>query len=89
MQKIKFNKNNKIRFGQDHAFYIGIPTGIEFTVKRLRKKDPLYELTGCGYGCTKHDSCYGNGRLYVRGSNIGHSVHKRVKKVFTDEPYIF
>ena len=61
---------NNIRYGQDHGQYRGIPSGVEFEVRRLRHAvSVVFVLTACGYGCLKryHRDCYGHGKLYAWG----------------------
>lgn len=63
---MRFRPDNKIRYGQDHCFYRGIPSGVEFQVERFG--DSMYRLTGHGYGVLGEGSeAYGNGQLYVWG----------------------
>ena len=57
---------NKIHFYQDHSFWEGIPTDIEFTVvKEAGHND--YWLAANGYGNPKS---YGNGKIAVREKDI-------------------
>lgn len=56
---MKFKKNNKIMYGQDHHFFQGIPDGIEFEAVIIGS---LIELTGDGFGLTGN---YGNGSIYI------------------------
>ena len=64
---MKFRPDNKIRYGQDHAFHRGIPAGVDFKVKPFVQG--RFVLTACGYGCLERHSakCYGNGSLYPYG----------------------
>ncbi len=61
--KVKF-KENRILFGQDCAYYRGIPEGVEFTVSRVNKD--VLKLTACGFG----GNPYGNGALFVYESQM-------------------
>ena len=62
---MKFPKDNEIIFFQDHAWYQGIPSGVDF--KTEIKKDGTVYLTAPGYG-KKGD--YGNGGLILRFGNF-------------------
>jgi len=62
---MRFRRDNKIKYGQDHRFFRGIPAGVEFRVARFLADK--YCLVGCGYGCQDHANCYGSGSLIVYG----------------------
>ena len=67
---MKFRKDNRIRYGQDHSQFRGIPSGVDFEVVAFPHFGVLmWTLWACGYGCTErhHDGCYGNGSLIVWG----------------------
>jgi len=61
---MKFDENNKIRFGQDHQFHIGVPSEVDFKVENFT--DGRFVLTAYGYGQLEpHDQySYGNGKIY-------------------------
>lgn len=65
---MKFRSNNKIVFGQDHQFWEGIPSDVDFKVESF--VDGRYVLTGYGYGERRvpyDEHSYGNGSLYPYG----------------------
>lgn len=59
---------NNIYYGQDHCLlHRGIPSGVDFRVRRLHAASGVFKLTACGYGCREHPDCYGNGSLHAWG----------------------
>jgi len=60
--EIKFKKNNKVKYMQDHFFKSGIPNGIDFNVKILSQT--RIRLSANGYGELSPGK-YGNGALFV------------------------
>ena len=79
---MKFPPGNKIYFGQDHNFFIGIPNGIDFEVE---KPYTFYELTACGYGCMEHEDCYGCGSLVVFPHCLTEEERKRLDEASKGE----
>jgi len=73
---MKFRKDNKIGYGQDHHYHKGIPSDVNFLV---RESSNAFILRGNGYGnfCGKNN--YGNGALYVRKSMLTKKQHDRIK----------
>lgn len=69
--KVVFKKN-KILYGQDFRFFIGIPTDVVFEVSRIGS---FYKLTSKGYG-KKED--YGNGSLLVKTNHWNTKKYIRV-----------
>lgn len=68
MKTMQFRKDNKIKYAQDHRFgFVGIPSGVEFTVEHFQLNG--FKLTGYGYGKNSEDEdgddAYGDGCLYV------------------------
>jgi hypothetical protein len=65
---MKFKKNNKFKYGQDHRQFCGIPDEIDFKVKEFSQKG-MVVLTAFGYGQLEPhtDKSYGNGSLFVHG----------------------
>lgn len=59
---MKFRRDNKIIYGQDHSFFRGIPHGVDFRVERFCKD--RFKLIADGYGCLKRGDHYGNGAIY-------------------------
>jgi len=59
---MKFKKGNKIRYSQDHADRVGIPSGVDFAVEYCGAG--YYKLTAPGYGETENS---GSGPLFVWG----------------------
>ena len=61
---IRFDKDNEIKYGQDHQFWQGIPSDVDFRIETLGDK---FVLTAYGYGQLEpHDEhSYGNGKLYL------------------------
>ena len=60
---------NKIHFYQDHGFWEGVPTGIEFTVQKEAGHND-YWLVADGYGNRDKPNCYGNGCIAVKEEDI-------------------
>jgi hypothetical protein len=58
---MKFPPNNKIRYGQDFRFFMGVPSDVDFTVEFIGKDKSLARLTAPGYG----GKPYGNGAIYL------------------------
>ena len=63
---MKFKAGNTIKFGQDHQFWEGIPSGVDFSVSRFDGA-AKYVLRAHGYGLIGTPGGYGNGALYVYG----------------------
>ncbi len=66
---MKFPPDNKIKYGQDFSQHRGVPSDVEFEVKKF-SQEGMYVLTGYGYGqrLEPYDkNSYGNGSLYVWG----------------------
>ena len=61
---MRFRKDNRIKYGQDHGQYVGIPPGIDFRVERIGNR---FKLIAPGYGDLSTPGAYGNGALYVWG----------------------
>ena len=61
---VRFEDDNQIKYGQDHQWWQGIPSGIDFKVETLSSGN--FVLTAYGYGQLEpHDEhSYGNGKLY-------------------------
>lgn len=59
--------DNEILFGQDFAYYRGIPPG-EYQV--LRRNDGGFKLIAPGYGDQSQPGQYGNGALYVPAAEL-------------------
>jgi len=55
---MRFHKGNKIKYGQDFKYYVGIPHGIDFELHGNKEKFML-----CAPGFGLHPD-YGNGALY-------------------------
>jgi len=64
---MKFKEGNTIRFGQDHQFWEGVPSGVDFSVSRFEGAGAEYVLRAHGYGLLGTPGGYGNGALYVYG----------------------
>lgn len=64
MGTLRFTKSNKIKYGQDHCQWRGVPAGVDFDVQRFGSE--MFTLTASGYGLAKRGH-YGNGKLYVWG----------------------
>ena len=62
---MRFRKDNRIKYGQDHFYCRGLPSGIDFTVEPFQ--EGMYKLTGYGYGVLGSGESYGCGALYVYG----------------------
>ncbi len=75
---MKFRIDNQIRYGQDHAQYVGVPSGIDFYVQPF--SESMYTLTAPGYGLRGD---YGNGRLYVWG--LTSQQRKRFEKAICEQ----
>lgn len=60
---------NEICFYQDHRFWKGIPSGIEFTIKEESNHDDFW-LQADGYGNLDKPNCYGNGQICVKLKDI-------------------
>jgi hypothetical protein len=75
-----FKKGNKIKFGQDHSFWQGVPPGVDFEVTPF--PDNRFVLRAPGYGIVGGD--YGNGALYVYG--LSKKQIKRFEKEVKKEP---
>ena len=65
---MKFRADNRIRYRQDLQRHRGIPSGVDFRVtvdcgldRWLRR----WRLIACGYGCRRHEGCFGDGSLTV------------------------
>lgn len=71
---MKFKKGNKIHFGQDFSYYMGIPHNVNFKVVRFGMD--AYKLVADGYGLLDKPNAYGNGALYP------HGLTKRQKERF-------
>ena len=75
---MRFRKGNKIPYGQDMAFWRGVPHGVDFEIERVLS-DGLIFLCAPGYG---KKSNYGNGSICISLGNIRHkhySVWKRLQ----------
>jgi len=65
--------DNEIFYSQDHGFWRGLPSGVEFSVDRLNKDTLVLVAEGYGalsnnpYGLKYH---YGNGAIYVSESDL-------------------
>lgn len=72
--KIKFPKNNKLRYSQDFSVGIGIPSGVEFEVEFLDDKKEKAKLIAYGYGFSggKNGKAYGNGAIYISKGDINY-----------------
>jgi hypothetical protein len=60
---------NKIHFYQDHRFWEGVPTDVEFTVKEASTHDDFW-LVADGYGNLEKPNAYGNGSICVKEKDI-------------------
>ena len=58
--KIKFPDDNDIVFGQDHAWWVGVPSNLTFEVDEIWKDGKVW-LSAPGYG----GEPYGNGKILV------------------------
>ena len=56
---MRFPKGNKILYGQDHAYWVGVPHDVEFEVIKVWENGMW--LKGPGYG----GEPYGNGPILV------------------------
>ena len=74
---MRFRKDNKIRYGQDHRQMQGIPSGVDFEVRRIT--DTLFALSGEGYGDLSGLK-YGNGSLYVSLGALDKRTRERFEK---------
>ena len=62
-KKIIF-KENSLPYGQDMQFYHGIPSDVEFNIKRFSNES--FKLTAKGYGILSiNPKDYGNGAIFV------------------------
>ena len=62
---IRFRKGNRVKYGMDFGFYVGVPGGVDFAVTRCETGDGAnYKLVAPGYGA--HGD-YGNGSLITWG----------------------
>ena len=64
---MRFRKNNRIRYSQDHIWGgVGLPARTDFKVRPCGK---AFDLVACGYGCLERHTpeCYGNGSLFAWG----------------------
>ena len=59
----KFKPNNKVRYGQDFCYFIGVPSGVKFKVEPFQ--DGRFKLVADGYVVLNKPNCYGNGALYT------------------------
>lgn len=60
---------NKIHFYQDHRFWEGVPTEIDFIIHESSSHDDFW-LVADGYGNLNKPNCYGNGMICVREKDI-------------------
>lgn len=60
---------NKIHFYQDHRFWEGVPTGVNFTVEEPSSSDDFW-LVADGYGNIDKPNAYGNGSICVKEKDI-------------------
>jgi len=72
---ISFMKND-IPYMQDHGFWRGIPTGVEFFIEECSDS---VKLIGEGYGALKDNRFglrynYGNGAIYVLKDDLIKSI---------------
>jgi hypothetical protein len=74
---MRFRRDNRILYGQDHQIYIGIPSGVDFRV--VRNESRGYTLSAFGYGQLDpwEEGSYGNGSLYVWNSSLNWSQRRR------------
>jgi len=79
---MKLRKGNKIPYMQDHSFYNGIPSGIDFSVTRASNG---YDLRAIGYGVIDDANHYGNGAIYVWKSDLTEAQKKAFKKACVPE----
>ena len=59
---MKFRKNNRIACFQDHGWFTGIPSTIDFVVWKSKIRRNEFELTAPGYGDMSN---YGNGAITI------------------------
>jgi len=69
-----FEENN-IPYFQDMSFMRGIPTGINFQIKRDTIKEG-YELVADKYG----GKVYGNGSIFIWKNNLPKRLCKKIEK---------
>ena len=60
---MKFQKGNKIVYGQDMGWQEGIPEDVDFEVSEVMGNK--LKLVADGYGNLKKKDAYGNGAIYV------------------------
>lgn len=85
---MKFPENNNIPYMQDHFFTCDIPSDVDFDIYRIA--EGRYKLVGFGYGQLKpySDKSYGNGSLFILGSNLPENLLKEVVK-YAKEDKVF
>lgn len=71
-------EENKIPYFQDHRFYRGIPTGIDFVCKLKQAilgdmPGGYLELTAPGYGINGN---YGNGSLFLKVADLHDHIRR-------------
>lgn len=71
--------DNEIVYCQDHGYWRGIPSGVEFSVDRLN--EGTLKLVAEGYGALKDNPYglkyhYGNGAIYVDESDLPKYLHQ-------------
>jgi len=69
--------DNEIDYSQDHGFWRGLPSGVEFSVDRLN--EGVLKLVAEGYGALKDNLYglryhYGNGAIYVSESILPEAI---------------
>ena len=70
--------NNNIPYMQDHGFWGGIPTGVEFIITEETPNGSFILVAG-GYGALSNnkwglDYNYGNGAIFVRINDLIESI---------------
>lgn len=84
---MKFRSHNRIRYRQDLQQRRGIPSGVDFRVPTpcgIARWARRWMLIACGYGCRRHEGCYGGGPLTVSLANT--RLQKRFLAAEPEEP---
>ena len=77
---LTFRAGNKIPFGQDFAFFRGLPSGIPFTVDEILPSG-LVKLVGPGYGELGFAGAdYGNGALHACSAHVVRRAKRAIAK---------
>ena len=61
---MKFRAGNKHKCFQDFGVFIGVPSGIDFAIRKSTSKENEFWLHADGYG---NPGDYGNGEILVYG----------------------